>query len=164
MFKTLLTITVFLFAGSSVASAPLATRVLVVKSEHKLYVFAGETIMASYPVALGVNPKGHKQQQGDRRTPEGKYVLDWKNPKSAYYRSIHISYPSADDRAQAKAKGVAPGGDIMIHGQPNDVKLRLFVQASPFLDWTDGCIALSDSDMKSLWEMVQVPTPIEIRP
>ena len=153
-----------LLAGAAPPPQPQATRVLVDKSERKLYVFAGEKLLAAYPIGLGYHPIGPKQQQGDQRTPEGHYVLDYKNPNSSYYRSIHISYPNNADRAAARQRHVSPGGDVMIHGLPNDpyIAHRVRVYGSP--DWTDGCIALSDENMKALWDQVSVPIPIEIVP
>jgi murein L,D-transpeptidase YafK len=156
---------VALFIASAASSAsPQVTRIVVDKSDRKLYAHVGEAVVATYPVALGLNPVGHKRQEGDRRTPEGDYVLDYRNPKSAFFRSLHISYPNAADRARARSRGVSPGGDIMIHGQPNDPRMRERVRIYPLPDWTDGCIALSDADMKRLWDMVRVPVPIRIIP
>lgn len=151
-------------AGSAVSANPRATRIHVDKSERKLFVYSGDRLVATYPIVLGRNPLGHKTQEGDRKTPEGRYVLDYKNPGSAYFLSIHVSYPNPADRQQARRRGVSPGGDIMIHGQPGDPVFRKLLQAYPRFDWTDGCIALSDADMKSLWDMVSVPVPIEITP
>ena len=116
-------LTLFL-AGPALSAPPRATRIVVDKSERKLHVYVGEAIVATYPVALGLDPVGHKQREGDRRTPECRYVLDYKNPNSAFYRSIHVSYPNQADVQRARRQGVPPGGDIMIHGQPNDPALR----------------------------------------
>ena len=151
-------------AVPSLAATPNATHIVVDKSDRKLFVYAEQELVATYPVALGGNPLGHKTEEGDRRTPEGKYVLDYKNPHSAYHLSIHISYPNRNDREQARQRSVSPGGDIMIHGQPNDARLRQYLQSHPALDWTDGCIALSNEDMKALWDQVSVPVSIEITP
>jgi len=141
-----------------------ADRIYVDKSEHRLDVYSGNKVIASFKAGFGVYPVGPKQRQGDRKTPEGKYVLDYKNPNSAYYRSIHISYPNAADRASARERRVDPGGLIMIHGEPNDREIARRIRDYGYRDWTDGCIALSDEDMKSLWDMVKVPVPIEIVP
>ena len=156
----------FLLAAQIAATAPSpqAERIFIDKSEHRLDVIAGNKVIASFKAGFGVYPVGPKQRQGDRKTPEGKYVLDYKNPNSAYYRSIHISYPNAADRARARRDGVPTGGDIMIHGQPNDPRVAMAIKLWPSPDWTDGCISLDNADMKKLWEMVQVPTPIEIVP
>lgn len=145
------------------AQRALATRIVVDKSDHRLEVFEGDRVVASYPVALGLAP-GAKVREGDRRTPEGRYVIDARKADSAYFLALHVSYPNAADRARARAQGVAPGGAIMIHGQPDDPAMRRRVAAWPWRDWTDGCIALSDADMRALWDRVRVPTPIEIRP
>ncbi|BBO73952.1 hypothetical protein DSCW_13690 [Desulfosarcina widdelii] len=139
-----------------------ADRVLVVKSEKKLYLENNGKVIRSYPVALGGNPKGHKQRQGDRRTPEGRYILDLKNPNSAYYKSIRISYPNAADRMRARREGVHPGGWIMIHGQKNG-----YGHLAPITqryDWTTGCIAVTNAEMDEIWQAVDIGTPIEIRP
>ena len=107
-------------------------------------------------------PRGHKQQEGDFRTPEGSYFIEAKNPDSDYFLSLKVSYPNAADLAHARERGVDPGGQIMIHGLPNEPK---FDEASyRGLDWTDGCIAVSNSDMVDLWRLTTVAMPIEIRP
>ena len=111
---------------------------------------------------FGANPKGHKLQQGDERTPEGQYLLDYKNANSLYYKSIHISYPNERDRQEARRLGVDPGGDIMIHGQKNGYEGLSFL--AQWFNWTNGCIALTNKDMDSVWEAVPPGTPIEIRP
>ena len=139
-----------------------AELVIVVKNEYRLYLIRDEKLFASFPVVFGPNPKGHKQQQGDNRTPEGEYVLDYKNANSSYYKSIHISYPNDQDRENAKKHGVSPGGDIMIHGQPN--KWGKFSFITQRFNWTNGCIALSNSDMDAVWNAVDPGTPIQIRP
>ncbi|MFW5936693.1 MAG: L,D-transpeptidase family protein, partial [Desulfosalsimonas sp.] len=114
-------------------------------------------------VALGGNPRGHKQQEGDGRTPEGLYVLDYKNPNSEFYKSIHISYPNADDRKTARELGVSPGGAIMIHGQKNGAD-RLSTEIIQLFNWTDGCIAVTNSAMDEIWQAVDINTPIRIKP
>lgn len=139
-----------------------ADRVLVVKGERKLYLMQGDMVLDSFAIALGRNPQGPKTAMGDMRTPEGRYVLDWRNPKSQFYRSIHISYPNKDDVARARRTHVSPGGAIMIHGQPNG----LTDFAASFLkgDWTDGCIAVTNHEMDIIWRLIEDNTPIEIRP
>ena len=147
---------------SGVYGTPQADFVLVVKSEKRLYLMQNGEVIASFRVAFGNDPKGHKEQQGDERTPEGRYVLDAKNPHSAFYKSIHISYPDAEDRQRARKMGVDPGGDIMIHGQKNGhERWEVFTQ---LVNWTDGCIALKNKEMDFVWNAVKVGTPIEIRP
>jgi len=144
------------------APAQKADKVLVIKSEKRLYLMEEGKQIASFRATFGANPVGHKERKGDERTPEGHYVLDYKNSNSQFYKSIHISYPNAQDRRKARRLGVNPGGDIMIHGQTNG-----WGWAGPlmqFFSWTDGCVPLSDSDMDKVWEAVDPGTPIEIRP
>lgn len=139
-----------------------ADQVLVLKSEHTLSLLSQGRVIRIYKVALGGAPTGAKQQQGDHKTPEGKYVLDRRNPKSKFYKSIHISYPSDEDRQRAAHLGVNPGGDVMIHGLPNGFGwLRT---SHRIIDWTDGCIALTDAEMDEIWKLVPDGTPIEIQP
>lgn len=139
-----------------------ADHVLVLKKEHTLTLFSRGQVIRTYQLALGGSPVGAKQQQGDRKTPEGRYVLDRRNPKSQFYKSIHISYPNETDRERARKRGVAPGGDIMIHGLPNGYGA---LGASHRLhDWTDGCIAVTDSEIDEIWKLVPDGTPIEIQP
>ena len=139
-----------------------ADSVLVIKSESTLYLMKNGVMLKMYHVAFGANPKGHKQQEGDDRTPEGKYILDYKNENSSFYKAIHISYPNDDDKKRAKEKGVSPGGQIMIHGQKNGFGWLSFITQR--FNWTDGCIAVSNSDMEEIWNAVDVGTPIEIKP
>jgi murein L,D-transpeptidase YafK len=139
-----------------------ADAVVVMKSERTLTLMANGKAIHTYKVALGGVPIGPKQQQGDHKTPEGKYVLDRRNPKSKFYKSIHISYPNEKDRRNAEKKGVSPGGDIMIHGLQNG--FGYVGAAHRSVDWTDGCIAVTDSEMDEIWKMVPDGTPIEISP
>jgi murein L,D-transpeptidase YafK len=144
------------------AGLPMADSVLVRKSERKLYLLRNGEVLRSYKIALGLQPEGHKVVEGDFRTPEGKYVLNRRNPNSEYFLSIQISYPNEQDIARAKKLGARPGGAIMIHGQPNlPRKPRDYYDN---VDWTEGCIALSNSDMVELWLMTPPDTPIEILP
>ena len=139
-----------------------ADAVLVIKSEKRLYLMNDGKSFASFPVTFGREPKGHKQERGDERTPEGNYVLDSKNTNSQFYKSIHVSYPSAQDRANAQRRGVDPGGDIMVHGQPNGWEWA--TRVVQLFSWTDGCIALSNPNLDQVWAAVDPGTPIEIRP
>lgn len=133
---------------------------IVDKSERLMVAYAGgQPVKAWRDLQLGDAPEGHKQFEGDERTPEGRYVIEGRNPGSAYHLSLKISYPNAEDRAYAKAYGRSPGGDIFIHGQPN----RLPFGRVPG-DWTDGCIALSNAEIEELWRIVPDGTVIEIRP
>ena len=157
--------TICLIAGGLPAQAedlPKAERVLVDKSESRLYLIRDEEPFASFRVSFGADPVGHKQAEGDQKTPEGWYVLDYKVEDSSFHRSIHVSYPNPKDIENAKKLGVSPGGQIMIHGQPNGWSwLGPFSQ---FVDWTDGCIALSDKHMNIVWQSVEPGTPIHIKP
>lgn len=142
--------------------ADKADSVMVKKSESKLYLIKNDKIIKEYHVVFGANPKGHKQKEGDERTPEGIYVLDFKNSNSAFYKSIHISYPNEEDKKQAKSHKVNPGGNIVIHGQKNG--LGWLSRVSQRINWTDGCIAVTNKEMDEIWQMVDVGTPIEIKP
>lgn len=144
------------------AGFAVADRVLVRKSERKLYLMQGANVLRSYKVALGLSPEGHKGREGDFRTPEGHYQLIERNPDSDFFLSIRISYPNATDKKRARQKGHAPGGSIMIHGQPNiPSRSQEYYRRT---DWTNGCIAVSNSDMVDIWLMTRRNTPIDILP
>jgi len=147
---------------STVENIPAADKVLVNKQARKLFLLKQGRILKQYRISLGQDPIGHKSEQGDSKTPQGSYVLDWKNPHSHYFLSIHISYPNARDRARAIDAGVSPGGDIMIHGLPNGWGWLSFVFKG--WDWTDGCIAVSNTEMQEIWNSVATGTPVEILP
>ncbi|HBM51112.1 L,D-transpeptidase family protein [Marinobacter sp. UBA3607] len=138
------------------------TQVVVNKGERRLHLLSGDRKVRSYRISLGDNPVGHKLYEGDSRTPEGDYTLDWRNPESNFYKSIHISYPSPKDRELAQAWGLDPGGSIMIHGLPNDVGDMAFAYVG--LDWTEGCIAVTNEEMDEIWALVNDGTPIRIMP
>lgn len=141
---------------------PEADEVIVEKGERKLYLMKNGEAFRTFDIALGIAPVGDKVQEGDARTPEGRYLLDVRNPNSDFFLSFHISYPNNEDRAEAREKGVDPGGQIMIHGQPNEPTYSQAYYQSE--DWTNGCIAVSNSDMIDIWLMTPDGTPIEIRP
>ncbi len=128
------------------------------KSERALILYSGTEIIAQYDVELGSQPNGDKYRFGDGRTPEGTYFIDRRNPNSAYHLSLGISYPNEQDRAEAAAMGVDPGGDIFIHGGPT----RFWDRFKP--DWTAGCIAVSNREIEQIWSMVPIGTPIVIEP
>lgn len=154
-----------LLAMSSILHAsefPVAEKVVVEKEKRKLHLIKDDEIFQTYNIALGVAPVGDKQSEGDFRTPEGVYMLDTRNPGSDYFLSIHISYPNSKDRREARANGVSPGGQIMIHGQPNEPTYSAAYYRKQ--DWTNGCIAVSNSDMIDIWLMTPNDIPIEIRP
>ncbi|MBP1882493.1 L,D-transpeptidase family protein [Sinorhizobium mexicanum] len=137
-----------------------AKEVVVDKSARTLKLLRDGTVLGEYGVSLGGNPLGHKEREGDRRTPEGDYRIDWRNPNSAFHLSLHISYPDAADEARAAAAGESPGGDIMIHGLPNG--WGFLGSLHLLLDWTDGCIAVTDEEMRQIWSLVPDGTPIRI--
>ncbi|MCK9275159.1 MAG: L,D-transpeptidase family protein [Syntrophales bacterium] len=152
---------IILLIPSYAAGIERADMVLVVKSESTLYLIKNRKILKRYKVSLGANPKGHKQKEGDKRTPEGTYILDYKKIDSTFYKAIHISYPNRDDMKRARKAGVNPGGCIMIHGQKNGCGSGA---NSGRMNWTDGCIAVSNSDMDEIWGSVAAGTPIKILP
>jgi murein L,D-transpeptidase YafK len=150
-------------ARRTAASSPqLADKVVVIKGDRRLYLLREDRVIAEYPVKLGLNPYGPKLREGDFRTPEGVYTLTRRNPNSEYFLSIQLSYPNFADLARARATGVPPGGLIMIHGQPNAPRKPLDYYASN--DWTDGCIAVSNTDMVAIWQRTQPGIPVVIRP
>jgi len=151
-----------LVSSTAEAALPMADSVLVRKSERRLYLMRQGEILRTYKVSLGARPEGHKQYEGDYRTPEGKYRLTRRNPNSEYFLSIQIDYPNAEDVARARKLGLKPGGAIMIHGEPNVPKRSRDYYRN--VDWTEGCIAVSNSDMVEIWLMTPPNTPIEIAP
>jgi murein L,D-transpeptidase YafK len=132
-----------------------ADLVIVSKKKREMVLLRGESVLRTYRIALGREPVGPKRQEGDGRTPEGRYTIDWRNAKSKYHLSLHISYPDAADVARAREAEVDPGGDIMIHGLPDGVRKEG--------DWTQGCIAVTDKEMDEIWGLVEEGTPIWIR-
>jgi murein L,D-transpeptidase YafK len=141
---------------------PVADTVVVEKDARKLHLMHKGKVFRTFEIALGIQPAGDKKQEGDFRTPEGRYLLDTRNPNSEFFLSIHISYPNQQDRSEARLEGVQPGGAIMIHGQPNDPsRSEKYYETQ---DWTNGCIAVSNSDMIDIWLMTGDNTPIEIHP
>jgi len=137
-------------------TGPEVTQIIVNKSSRQMVLMNNQDVLRSYEFELGFAPQGHKRQEGDGRTPEGNYTIDRRNPDSAFYLSIGISYPNAADIAAAEASGVDPGGDIFIHGTP-----RPFNRGD---DWTVGCIAISNVEMREVYAMVGDGTPIEVLP
>jgi len=149
--------------SSGVESAlPLADRVVVLKSERKFQLLHKGAVLRTYKVALGLRPEGHKEFEGDFRTPEGQYRLTRRNPNSEFFLSIQVDYPNDRDVARARKQGLKPGGSIMIHGQPNVPRKPRDYYTN--VDWTEGCIAVSNSDMVEIWLMTPADTPIEIQP
>ncbi|MEZ5560349.1 MAG: L,D-transpeptidase family protein [Pseudomonadales bacterium] len=144
------------------ADGPVIDRVIIDKTKRTLMLLNGSETVRSYRVALGGEPSGPKRREGDQRTPEGTYTIDARNPESDFFLSLRISYPNEQDQARARAAGYKPGGQIMIHGLPNG----LGWMGSRYMgrDWTDGCIAVTNSEMLEIWRLVDVGTPVEIRP
>jgi murein L,D-transpeptidase YafK len=156
----------WLLCGSVLAqgtgAALHADRVLVLKKERTLQLLSEGKVIKTYKIALGGEPVGPKTKQGDHKTPEGVYVLDSRNVRSRFYKSIHISYPNAGDRAAARRQGASPGGDVFVHGLPKGFG---YVGAAHRLrDWTDGCVAVTNEEIDEIWSAVADGTPIEIRP
>jgi murein L,D-transpeptidase YafK len=139
-----------------------ADHVVVRKAAHKLLLYSGNRLLGEYKVALGLNPQGTKEREHDFRTPEGRYFLARRNTRSDFFLSIQVSYPNKADALRARRNRWAPGGSIMIHGLPNTPKHPANYYASN--DWTDGCIALSNSDMVEVWLRTQDNIPIDILP
>jgi len=143
-------------------NGPPVTQIVVSKTDRKMWLFGGREVLKTYDVELGFTAKGHKQFEGDGKTPEGLYYIDRRNPNSSFHLSLGISYPNAADRAFAAKHGKSPGGDIFIHGQPNELgwirKRRLGN------DWTAGCISVKNKEMERIYAMVRDGTPITIKP
>ncbi len=137
-------------------------KVVVHKQQRRMELLRKGVVWKSYRIALGGDPVGHKRQRGDRRTPEGAYVLDRRNPHSQFHRSLHISYPNARDRASARRWGVSPGGDLFLHGLPNG--MGYIGAAHTARDWTDGCIAGTNEEIEEIWKAVPDGTAIQINP
>lgn len=137
-------------------TGPEVTRIVVLKGARQMYLMHHDEVLESYEFELGFAPEGDKQVEGDGRTPEGRYTIDRRNPNSNFYLSIGISYPNEQDIAEAEALGQSPGGDIFIHGTPRPFRGRE--------DWTVGCIAVSNAEMRQIYSMVNLGTVIDIFP
>lgn len=137
---------------------PEVTSIVIDKSARSMDLYNGDRRLRRYKIDLGFQPEGHKTANGDGRTPEGTYFIDRKNPASQFYLSLGISYPNSEDRRRAAENGVDPGGDIFIHGQPTNSR-----QAKTG-DWTAGCIAVSNREMSTIYALVDIGTPVHIRP
>lgn len=155
--------------ASALSTPPVPARrlagadfVLIEKRARRMSLYRGGVALKTYRIALGRAPVGKKTTDGDGRTPEGNYVIDRRKANSRYHRALHVSYPNADDRRQAAARGVSPGGDIMIHGLP-----RQFATVGPLhvnRDWTLGCIAVTNQEIDEIWRAVPNGTPVRIVP
>ena len=166
MTRTFTAVTYLLIAsmlgGTAAASPVQADRILILKSARQLTLLRNGKALHTYRVSLGSNPVGAKERQGDGRTPEGLYRIDSRNAGSKFHRALHVSYPNAADRVRARRLHVAPGGEIMIHGWPN--RWRALGFALDHVDWTAGCIAVSDQEIEEIRKLVPNGTVVEIRP
>jgi murein L,D-transpeptidase YafK len=147
--------------GNALPAATTIDRIVVEKAQRKLSILREGKVLKTYRVALGRNPIGAKEEEGDMKTPEGVYKIDYRNPKSDYHLALHVSYPSDEDNARAAQRGVNAGFDIMIHGLPNGHGSTDF---HPRTDWTAGCIAVTDSEIEEIYRVTPDGTTIEIRP
>ena len=160
-----LVLATFAYANWPAAELPqntTADAVLVEKSARRLTLLRDGQPLKTYRVSLGRQPRGPKVQEGDHRTPEGAYMIDYRNAASGYHRALHVSYPDADDVARAQMLGVSPGGDIMIHGIRN--RFGWLGRLHRLADWTQGCIAVTNPEIREIWRAVPDGTRIEIRP
>ena len=155
----LLVVTPWSYAQSSTPTRK-ADRIVIVKSTRTMMLMSGDKVLKTYKVALGTEPVGAKERQGDHKTPEGEYMVDAKNPNSRFHPALHISYPNAADRERARKLGVNPGGDIEIHGL--EPKYAWLGAAHRTMDWTDGCIAVTNPEIEEIWRLVDVGTRVEI--
>jgi murein L,D-transpeptidase YafK len=135
-------------------------RIVVEKAARRMQLIQDDRVVRSYRIALGFTPTGDKQRQGDGKTPEGEFVIDRRNDQSAFHLSIGINYPQEDDLKRAAERGYSAGGDIFIHGQPNAIGDGFRLRG----DWTNGCIAVTNREMREIWEVTPIGTPVEIRP
>jgi len=152
----------FISSKEAFATLGKADKVVVIKSKRLLMLLNEGDILKIYRVSLGKQPNGHKIKAGDKRTPEGSYTLDSRNVESKFHLALHISYPNESDIRNAHKFGVRPGGDIMIHGLSD--KMKKLGKLHRTSDWTDGCIAVTNSEIEEIWKLVPDGTPIEIKP
>jgi hypothetical protein len=146
----------------SLAKDVKADRIIVEKTKRRLSLLYNGSILKTYRISLGRNPNGPKRKQGDFKTPEGTYQIDYRNRNSRYHLALHISYPNYVDRKRARALKTSPGGDIMIHGIGSAYKK--FGRLHGTVDWTEGCIAVTDEEIREIWRLVPDGTLIEIKP
>jgi len=159
--KTFILVCLLIISFASYAKEKIDI-IVIKKSERILYAVKNDKIIKKYNIALGRNPKGHKKKEGDKKTPEGYYFVDGKNAKSNFFLSLHISYPNFYDKRVAERNNINPGEHIAIHGLPSINLLSQYLYNG--VDWTDGCIALNNSDMQELWDLTEEGTQILIKP
>lgn len=152
----------FVDVSTSPAASDGIDRIVVIKNKHLMMLLKDGEIYKGYRIALGRQPSGHKIMAGDKRTPEGSYIIESKNPNSRFHLSLRVSYPNAYDIETAHKLGVSPGGDIMIHGL--SPKLASLDKMHRYQDWTDGCIAVTNKEIEEIWRLVPDGIPIEIKP
>ena len=162
MKNSLLSSCLFALLLSVPCAAEKADLVVVEKAKHELTLLNSGKVIRKFHVVFGAEPVGHKQMEGDNKTPEGRYLLDFKKADSAFYKAFHVSYPNAQDVAKANSAGVHPGSNIMVHGQKNGFGWASAI--SQQFNWTQGCIAMTNADMDAMWELVDAGTAIDIRP
>lgn len=147
--------------------------IVATKSTRKLTLMKNDQVVREYSFTMGWSPEGHKEQEGDERTPEGRYFIKFKNPNSDFHKALQISYPSEEDRKRARENGVDPGDFIMIHGQPNwwtdredvpDWARSIWDRVHTYVPWTDGCLAVTNEEIDEIYELVDIGTPIYIFP
>ncbi len=135
-------------------------RIIIEKSARRMQLMQDGNVVRTYQIALGFAPDGDKDRQGDGRTPEGEFTIDRRNDRSAFHLSVGLDYPRPSDRARAAAGGYSPGGDIFIHGQPNALPEGFKLKG----DWTAGCVAVTNVEMREIWAVTPIGTTVEIRP
>jgi murein L,D-transpeptidase YafK len=149
-------------ASKTPGPAKRADLIVIVKSTRTMTLYSRHVVLKTYKVALSRDPVGPKERAGDHKVPEGDYVVDEKNAHSRFHLALHISYPNATDRERARKLGVSPGGNVEIHGLPDKYAWLGSVQHN--VDWTDGCIAVTNAEIEQIWQLVPVGTPVEIKP
>jgi murein L,D-transpeptidase YafK len=147
---------------TSSAPGTKADRIVIVKSTRTMTLMNSGKVLKTYKVALSAHPIGGKERVGDDKTPEGLYTVDWKNAQSKFHLALHVSYPNAADKERARKLGVDPGGEIEIHGI--GAKYGYLGALHRQMDWTAGCIAVTNEEIDEIWKLVAVGTPIEIKP
>ena len=154
-----------MFLCPNILGSPLsnrADRIVILKTAHTMTLYSGDRVLHQYKVALGRGPQGPKERQGDHKTPEGQYIVDSKNDHSRFHLALHLSYPNTEDRNRAAQEHVNPGGDVEIHGLSPMFTFVGSLQSE--IDWTDGCIAVSNAEIEEIWKLVPVGTRVEILP
>ena len=152
----------YFFPEQKLPAGKNVDKLVVYKNRRQMEAWSGDTLLKTYTISLGRSPKGHKQFEGDFKTPEGIYTINARNPKSGYHKNLGVSYPNDSDRTYAESMGKSPGGDIKIHGLRNG---RSYIgKFHRWKDWTAGCIAVTDQEIDELYTSVIKDAVIEIRP